>query len=254
MAELSHNVKSYIKGLSESVSHNYGINISYENNQSASILNHNVFAKFFVIDIVGEKNFTVPAMFVRLMVNDFILNGTRRFIRHMYETNSSCMNHRGLTTVLKWMYNNHGNVDGCVQHVVNGICYHSFGNILLDKDFNPLVIPCYEIEVLEDRRWNVKNIVYKISNSLFSSSSTGTDTAKKFIVSKMIPYLAELNIMPHCHTSATYVDYQYDVPVKVEIENLERFICNPTEPSTNFQAEANAILDALVEDILNTNA
>ena len=70
----------------------------------------------------------------------------------------------------------------------------------------------------------------------------------------MIPYLADLSIMPYCHTSATYVDCQYDVPVKVEIENLERFVCNPTEPSTNFQAEANAILDALVEDILNTNA
>jgi hypothetical protein len=254
MAELSHNVKAYIRGLSDSISHNYGINLSYENNHDASILNHNVFTKFFVIDIVGEKNFTIPTMFARSVVYDFIGDGTRRFIRNIYKASGHCMSHRGLTTVLKWMYNNHGNIEGCVQHHIKDSYYYTFGNILLDKDFNPLVIPCYEIEILEDQRWNVKNIVYKISNSLFSSNATGIDTAKKFIVSKMIPYLADLSIMPQCHTSATYTDYQYDVPVKVEIENLERFVCNPTEPSTNFQAEANAILDALVEDILNTNA
>lgn len=254
MAELSHSVKSYIRGLSDSIPHSYGMSISYENNHDASILNHNVFTKFFVIDIVGEKNFTIPTMFARTVVYDFIADGTRRFIRHIYKASGSCISHRGLTTVLKWMYNNHGNTEGCVQHHINNSCYYSFGNILLDKDFNPLIIPCYDIEILEDGNWNVKNIVYKISNSLFSSSSTGIDTAKKFIISKMIPYLAELNTMPSCHTSATYIDYQYDTPIKIEIENLDRFICNPTEPSTNFQAEANAILDALVEDILNTNA
>jgi hypothetical protein len=254
MAELSHNIKSYIRMLSESVSHYYDGSIRYENNYDASILNHNVFTKFLVIDIVGEKNFTIPSLFVRFVVNNFIEDGTRRFIRQMYKANNSCMSHRGLTTVLKWMYNNRGSTEGCVQHNINGSCYYSFGNILLDKDFNPLVIPCYEIEILEGRNWNVKNIVYKISNSLFSSDATGIDTAKKFIVSKMIPYLADLNTMPLCHTSATYMDYQHDVPIKIEIENLDRFVCSPTEPSVNFQAEANAILDALVEDILNTNA
>lgn len=253
MAELSHNVKSYIRVLSESVPHYYDNNIRYENNYDASILNHNVFTKFLVIDIVGEKNFTIPSMFVRFVVNSFIEDGTRRFIRQLYKANNRCMSHRGLTTVLKWMYNNRGSIEGCVQHHINNSCYYSFGNILLDKDFNPLIIPCYEIEILEDRNWNVKNIVYKISNSLFSSNATGIDTAKKFIVSKMIPYLADLSIMPYCHTS-THIEYQYDTPIKVEIENLDRFVCNPTEPSTNFQAEANAILDALVEDILNTNA
>lgn len=253
MAELSHNIKSYIRVLSEYVSHYYDGNIRYENNYGASILNHNVFTKFLVIDIVGEKNFTIPSMFVGTVVNDFISDGTRRFIRQMYKANNSCMSHRGLTTVLKWMYNNHGNTEGCVQHLINNSCYYSFGNILLDKDFNPLVIPCYDIEILEDGGWNVKNIVYKISNSLYSSSTTGIDTAKKFIITKMIPYLAELGIMPYCHTSATHIIYQQDIPIKVEIENLSRFVCSPTEPSVNFQAEANAILDALVEDIINTN-
>ena len=253
MAELSHSVKSYIRGLSESISHYYDGSIRYENNYDASILNHNIFTKFLVIDIVGEKNFTIPSMFVRSVVNNFIEDGTRRFIRHMYKANNRCMSHRGLTTVLKWMYNNRGSIEGCVQHHINDSYYYSFGNILLDRDFNPLIIPCYEIEISEDRIWNVKNIVYKISNSLFSSSSTGIDTAKKFIVSKMIPYLAELNIMPFCQTSA-HIDFQRDIPIKVEIENLDRFVCSPTEPSTNFQAEANAILDALIEDILNTNA
>jgi hypothetical protein len=254
MAELSYNVKSYIRGLSDSISHNYGLNIRYDSNYGTSIINHNVFGKFLIIDIVGENNFIVPSLFVRSIVGDFIIEGTRRFIRQLYKANSPCINHRGLTTVLKWMYNNHTNTEGCVQHHINDSYYYSFGNILLDRDFNPLIIPCYEIEILEDRRWNVKNIVYKISNSLFSSSSTGIDTAKKFITTKIIPYLAELNITPYCNTGATYIDYQYNVPVKVEIENLNRFVCNPTEPSINFQAEANAILDALVEDILNTNA
>lgn len=253
MAELSHNVKTYIRGLSESVPHTYGSNICYESNYDTSILNHNVFTKFFIIDIVGEKNFTIPSIFSKLIVNDFMTDGTRRFIRQMYKASGNCINHRGLTTVLKWMYNNHGNTEGCVQHCINDSYYYSFGNILLDKDFNPLIIPCYEIEILEDGRWNVKNIVYKISNSLYSSSTTGIDTAKKFIVSKMIPYLAELGIMPYCNTCATYIDYQYNVPIKIEIENLDRFVCSPTEPSVNFQAEANAILDALVEDIINTN-
>lgn len=254
MAELSHTVKAYIRGLSESIPHNYDLSMSHENNNDASILNHNVFTKFLVIDIVGEKNFTIPSIFVRLTVTDFIANGTRRFIRHMYKALNPYISHRGLTSVLKWMYTNHSNTTGCVQHKINDVCYYSFGNILLDKDFNPLIIPCYEIEILEDGRWTVKNIVYKISNSLFSSRSVGIDTVKKFVASKMIPYLAELSIMPYCHTSAVGGDYQCDTPIKVEIESLDRFVCNPIEPSTNFQGEANAILDALVEDILNTNA
>lgn len=254
MAELSHNVKTYIKGLSDAVSHFYGINLNCDNNYDTSIINHNVFGKFLIIDIVGEKNFVIPTMFVKSTIDDFITNGTRRFIRQLYKANGSCINHRGLATVLKWMYNNHGNIEGCMQHHIKDSYYYTFGNILLDKNFNPLVIPCFDVEIYEDGRWNVKSIVYKISNSLYLSSATGIDMAKKFIITKMIPYLAELGTMPYCNTHATYIDYQYDIPIRIEVENLDRFVCNPSEPSTNFQAEANAILDALVEDILNTNA
>lgn len=254
MAELSHNTKVCIQGLSDTVSHNYGIDISYENNYDASIVNHNVFGKFLIIDIVGEKNFVIPSLFAKVMMSDFIAYGTRRFIRQLYVANGSHFNHRGFTTVFRMMHNSRNCTDGCVQHCVNGSNYYSFGNILFDKDFKPLIIPCYDVEILEDGVWNVKNIVYKISNSLFSSSSEGINTAKKFIISKMIPYLAEFNVISYCYTGASFIDYQNDVPIKIEIENLDRFVCNPIEPSANFQAEANAILDALIEDIVNTNA
>lgn len=254
MAELSHNVKTYIRGLSDTIGHSYGDSINHENDYGTSIVNHNIFGKFLVIDIIGEKNFVIPSLFAKIIMSNFITDETRRFIRQLYVSNSRTMQHKGLTNVLKWMFNQHDFIEGCIQHTINDSYYYSFGNILFDKDFNPLIIPCFDVEILEDRTWNVKSIVYKISNSLFSSNSTGIDTAKRFIISKMIPYLAELNVMPYCYTGATFIDYQNDVPIKVEIGNLDKFVCNPIEPSTNFQAEANAILDALIEDIVNTNA
>lgn len=252
MAELSHNIKDHIKSLSESVGHDYGATLNHENNYDASIVNHNVFGKFFIIDIKGEKNFVVPSMYVRSTVFYFLEDGTRRFIRQLYRS-GSCVSHRGFSSVLKWMFKNSVSSNGCTQHKIKDSHFYTFCNIILDKHFNPLVIPCYDVEVLEDGNWSVKSIIYKISNSVYSNNSNGNDVAKKFITTKMVPYLAELGIMPICHTSATSIAYQSDLPIKIEIENLDKFVCNPIEPSPNFQEEANAILDALVEDILNTN-
>lgn len=254
MAELSSSIKSYIRGMSEYVRHVYSLNSNCENNYDTGIINHNVFNKFFIIDIIGENNFIVPTLYVKEVLDSFITSGTKKFIKQLYNFNGGSINHRGLTTVLKYMYNNHHDPNECVKHRIKDSYYYSFGNILLDKDFNPLIIPCYEVEILEDRRWTVKRIVYKISNSLYLDRVTGIDVAKKFIISKMIPYLAGLGIIPYCNTGASYIDYQYDLPISIEIESLEKFTCCPTEPSANFQAEANAILNALIEDILNTNA
>lgn len=252
MAELSYNLKRMIDYLSNNICHYYPSNTVDDNNFSASISNHNVFSKFFIIDCDWGKG-VIPTLFSDMVMSALIDSDVKRNIRNLHCGGISGSNHRGLTSILSFIHKNPHVVNNCVKHITNkGETYYTLGNILFDKDFNPLMIPCYEVETLEDGMWKVNKVIFKFSTSLFSSENDDIKMAKKFIISKMVPYLAEKSTFIECRTGGVSA-YQYDLPIKIEFEDLSGFVCSPMEPSENFNVEANAILDALVEDILATN-
>jgi hypothetical protein len=253
MAELAIDVKTYINGLSDTIIHTSETNLTDTHHSSSNIINNNVFNKFFIIECNWNKSITIPSLFSETTMKNLIESDIQRGIKQLYSGRSDTTNHRGMTSILKYMYNYTDVCNGCVRHVTNkGEVYYTYGNIIFDKDFNPLIIPCYEVRILEDGRWEATKIVYKISSALYSNAE-GIDCARRFITTKVVPYLASKRVLESCYTRSTVNQYQGNLPIKVEIEDLSNFICSPMEPSENFSEEANAILDALVEDIIATS-
>lgn len=253
MAELSQDVKNFICGLAESIANLQEGTLTGCAVSNANIINNNVFTKFLVIDCKWGKGNVIPSMFSQSVMRNLVESDVQRNIKQLYSNIVNFTNHRGMTSILKYMHHNTSNANGCVKHsTAKGEAYYTYGNILFDCDFNPLLIPCFEIETTEEGLWTVEKIIYKISKSLYTNKE-GIDMARKFITTKLVPYVAGIQCINQCYTASPLNSIQ-SIPVKVEIEDLSGFVCSPMEPSSNFNEEANAILDALVEDILATNA
>lgn len=254
MAELSNDVKGFILGLADNILNPIDTNLTGCEVSNANIINNNVFTKFLIIDCRWGKGNVIPTLFSQSVMSNLIESDVQRNIKQLYSNIVNFTNHRGMTSILKYMHHNISTHQGCIKHsTAKGEVYYTYGNILFDYDFNPLLIPCFETRTTEEGLWTVEKVIYKISKSLYTNKE-GIDMARKFITTKLVPYVAGIQCISCCYTGSSVDNiYSYSIPVKVEIEDLSGFVCSPMEPSSNFNEEANAILDALIEDILVTN-
>lgn len=255
MAKLSDTIQLYIDSLADDILYCNDAKPLYgESTRKVDICNHDVFNKFFIIDIKEGRDTQVPILFSSYVVSKNIADRTTRFIKPLYVGSTFQGMHRGFSSILKQMYSCNFISTGCTEQNTNkGEKYYTYGNILFDNSFSPLIVPCYNIRFINASHYNVTEIVFKISNSIFDSEAKHIEMAKSYISSKIIPYLAGNKVQKACMTNSNIKSWMDNVPIRVEIGDISDYVCRPAAPSDNFQEEANAILNVMIDDILKTN-
>lgn len=250
MASLTDNLQSYILGLTDTIPYTTSSCSFKRNNFNPCIENHNMFSRFLVFDCSEGDEFTVPTLFSNY-VTSLYKDGIDRFIKPIYVSSNTSVVHRGPTTIMRDLYRKDQIENGCRKCVTaKNEVYYILGNILFDKDFNILMMPCYDIIKVEDSLF-IKNLTFRISNKVFGASE-GAATMSNFIIKKLIPYLGEERRFTQYYTGSIPA-FAQPLPIKVEIEDLSRFVCQPSKPSETFEAEINTMLKVLADDIVKSN-
>lgn len=255
MAKLSETIQLYVDSLADDIVYCNDAKPLYRGStRKVDICNHDVFNKFFIIDIKEGRDTQVPILFSSHVISRNLADRTTRFIKPLYVGSTFQNMHRRFSSILKQMYIHNSISLGCTEHNTNkGEKYYTYGNILFDNSFNPLIVPCYNIRFETARSYIVTEIVFKISNSIFDSDARHIEMAKSYISSKIVPYLAGNKVHKACITNSSIKSWMNNVPIRVEIGDINDYVCRPTAPSDNFQEEANAILNVMIDDILKTN-
>lgn len=250
MASLTLNLQSYVLRSTDTVPYLQSANSVKHNNHNSCIENHNVFKKFLVFDCYGEDDFTIPTLFSNFVSSQH-QDGIDRFIKPLYNSNTSSILHKGPTTIMREFYRKDKTEFGCHRcTTAKNEVYYILGNILFDEDFNVLMMPCYDIINVEGSLY-IKGITFRLSNRVFGASDN-IATMSNFIVKKLIPYLGEEKRFMQYYTGRLQA-WAQPIPVKMEIEDLSRFTCQPSQPSENFDEEIDIMLKVLADDIVKSN-
>ena len=250
MATLSYNTECYIRRLMSNFSYRED-NMKYlENASSPSIANYNIFNKFFVFDCRGEDKFQVPTVFGDNIARWYSNFNIKRFIKPLYKGTDYYKEHRGMTSILKYMYGYRGIGDGCTKHKTSkNEIYHTYGNIILDEYFNILLLPCFDITKVNGELY-IDSITYKVSNLLYSPEMQDS-IVSKFIIKKMIPYLLENGSFSNYNLNSLHINNP--IKMRVEIGDLSEYVCTPNSPNSSTQEELNYVLRTMMPDMLECN-
>lgn len=255
MAELPYDLESAIIGLANINNHTTDKALSYSGPFSVCLENHNIFNRFFVIDCRNEDNFIIPCLYAQYVVylHKNNIAGIKRFIRPLYPGIEDMRSHRGAKTIILRMYMDRDYIDkGCIKHTTSkGEVYYSLNGILFDSEFQPIMIPCYNIQKIEDYYY-VTELVYKVTNRIYDEDSESFPTFSNFLAKKMIPHLSKKGAFRNYYTGSLTPIHQ-PIPVRVEIGDLSSYICKPIDPSDNFEDEIYEMLKALASDIVKSN-
>ena len=255
MAGLPYDLELDIIGLASNTSHTIDRSLKYSGPFSVCLENHNIFNRFFVIDCRNEDNFIIPALYAQYVVtlHKNNLTGIKRFIKPLYQGIEDLRSHRGAGTIISRMFEDRNYADnGCIKHTTSkGEVYYSLSGILFDSDFQPIMIPCYNIQKV-DNYYYVTELVYRITNRIYGEDSESIPTFSNFLAKKMIPHLSKAGAFSNYNTGNLTPIHQ-PIPVRVEIGDLSSYICKPSDPSDNFEDEIFEMLKALSSDIVKSN-
>ena len=220
---------------------------------------HNVFNKLFVIDVSSDE-IEVP-VFARYSVESVIRNKFEfPFIKHvdkivipMYVNTPNQFRRTADSIVSDFFLNT--NFNQRLQKVTTnkGDVYYGGKGIILDKDFNILLlctIVCKKIEHRGEQVMSYYKPIIHVSPQVFLR---GESLICKSILKKIIPFYVSHNI-----DSITIHDYfRSDIPEgtkpQILIDDVSKFIENPTKPTPQKCSDEvlNQLLIDNVDDVLN---
>lgn len=147
----------------------------------------------------------------------------------------SSQSRRTAYSMLKYFFlsRNYADILGLKRAVTSkGEVYYGAPGLILDKDFNPVIIGVYTLS--KDRTYaeRFERNILKIDPKVFSSDGF----LEKAIIKKLIPFYTSNDIDGKT--------------VKVEVDNISQYVVKPNIPGANIQESMKELLSAYKDEIL----
>ena len=228
-------------------------------NMETTFDKHNVFNRLFIIDVSSDE-IEVP-LFARYSVESVIINKFEfpsikcvdKIVIPMY-VNTSNQSRRTADSIVNNFFLN-TNFNQRLQKVTTnkGEVYYGGKGIILDKDFNILLlctIVCKKIEHRGEQVMSYYKPMIHVSPQVFLK---GESLICKSILKKIIPFYVSHNI----DSVTTHAYFMSDIPKgtkpQILIDDVSKFIENPTKPTPQKCSDdvLNQLLMDNVDDVLN---
>jgi hypothetical protein len=135
------------------------------------------------------------------------------------------VSHKTVSTILKSFYNA-SNTDVRLAHIVTdkGIHYYGCTGLILDANYNPLLIATGKFCVKENGTLTVREPLCRVSYRVFENSS---ELLEKTIIKWALPYYANTKVICSVRFGRE-ISNEY---VKVIIDNYDYMVTKPVKPS-----------------------
>lgn len=209
--------------------------------ESLRIDNHNLFNCFLTIDCPSNTNYTVPVVCLNQLAR---LAYTGNFVFSMSMRCPRLEKHKCVSSFFKHIVLNKNHYAlGIVKHeFFNGEVYYTYGNIIMDEDFNIILLPC--VNIVESDVKTIKKAVLIVSPEVFNNPSK---IIYKFMVKSFIPYMSNMESMP---IRSNPISLQRRVPVEIEIADTHKFIRKPLKPTEHLEEAGNMVLRNCIDGLV----
>lgn len=228
-------------------------------NLETTLDKHNAFNRMVVIDI-SSNEIEIP-VFARVVVESVIraklesshINHVGKIVIPMYVNTYNQFRRTADSIVVEFF--SRVNFSSRLQKVTTnkGEVYYGAKGIILDKDFNVLLlctIICRKVELGGRQRMSYYKPVIHISPQVFLRNE---GLIHKSILKKIIPFYVTHNI----DAVSTHAFFSSDIPIGTKpqmlIDNVDRFIEKPAKPTPQRCSDdiLNQLLIDNIDDVLN---
>lgn len=229
------------------------INIDYSSLPlEASFNKNNVHNTFLTVNMSNGGEMDIP-LIARAKIENLIATNNRKvpqetlaILLHSVET---MMNVRSFDRAIRCSFPRACNVK--LQPIIfnNGKVYYIGNGIILDRDYNPLMLLSLKANIDDHGLTNAisySNLVIHVSPYVFEYPN---EPISRGIIKKIIPYYRELiisgNYMPQSYGVSTYNHFDMKKTVTI-VEDLSKFFVKPSKPVCN-----GSINDSINEFLVN---
>lgn len=241
MSIINESLKTNLKFLIDNYRYARDTQWNLSSPDSLKIDNHNLFNCFLTIECPSNTNYTVPVVCLKQLAR---LGYTGNFVFSMSMRFPRVVKHKCVSSFFKHVvYNKNHYALGIVKHeFFNGEVYYTYGNIIMDEDFNIILLPC--VNIVESNGRTIEKAVLIVSPEIFNNPSK---IIYKFMVKSFIPYVSNMEYM---HIRSNPISLQSIVPVEIEIADTHKFIRKPFKPTEHLEEAGNMVLRNCIDNLV----
>lgn len=235
-----------------------GFNYNNRLVNSLSLDTNNVYRLNLVVDI-KEDEIEVPVVarehFESIISSKLLGNysNVEKLILSLYD-NSSSQARRTFDSILRQIFCSTNYAKRLQKIVTNkGEIYYGGKGIILDENFNPLLMCTLLSKVIDYEEVGKRSLYYRpvcyVHPKVFEEP---TKLMNKGIITKLIPFYSNTEIDSPRYYSSVFIDGYEDKKVKVVIDSFDKFFVRPVKPtpSTCSNEILNECLVDNIEDIV----
>lgn len=220
---------------------------------------NNVFSKFFVVNIASDE-IEVP-IFARSAIENAIINNLRyplinnikKVIISMY-INGLPQSRGRADSIIMDFFKNVTFSDRLLKVITaKGEVYYGNKGLILDEDFNPLLmcsLMCKKLEYMGEQRMSYYKPVVHVGPQVLSDNNK---LINKSILKKIIPLYISHSISPVCVPSYFVNNIPCNIKPQILISDMSKYIEEPVKPAP--QKCSNEVLNQLlidnIDEVLN---